>query len=314
MIGKICPYYTSERLIENIKKICKACDICKRNKSRGQAKYGLMSQLGPASRPFEIVSIDTIGGFGGQRSTKRYLHLLVDHYTRYAFIVTSKTQTANDFIKIVRNTLEIGKIDTILTDQYPGINSKEFKNYLKEQNIRLIYTALNAPFSNGLNGRLNQTIVNKIRCKINESGEKKAWTTIARECVDKYKITEHSVTGFTPQYLLNGTITSLLPEELKESISAEDWKKDRKLALQNTIKSHEYNKKLFDKNRKDNEFNTGDLVYIENGNRLNRKKLDALRIGPFEITEKISNTIFKIKTGKRNEKTGLFHITKLLPK
>lgn len=260
--NRICPYYSSKRLIENIQKICKTCDICKKNKSRGQAKYGLMSQLGPATKPFEIVSIDTIGGFGGQRSTKRYLHLLVDHYTRYAFIHTSKTQVAKDFIKIVQNTLEINKIDTILTDQYPGLNSKEFKNFLEGQNIRLIYTALNAPFSNGLNERLNQTIVNKIRCRINESTEKKAWTTIARECVNKYNITEHSVTRFTPKYLLDGTNTNLIPEELKEHKNAEDWKRDRKIALDNTIKSHEYNKKLFDKNRKENEFNTGDSCLL----------------------------------------------------
>lgn len=42
-----------------------------------------MFQLGPAKNPFEIVSIDTIGGFGGSRSTKKYLHLLVDHFTRF---------------------------------------------------------------------------------------------------------------------------------------------------------------------------------------------------------------------------------------
>lgn len=83
MKNKISPFYTSKNLLLNIKKICKNCTICKK-KSRCQDKYGLMSHLGPAERPFEIVSIDTIGGFGGSRSTKRYLHLLVDHFTRYA--------------------------------------------------------------------------------------------------------------------------------------------------------------------------------------------------------------------------------------
>lgn len=312
-LNRIQPHYTAKNLRENIRRICRNCNICIRNKSRGQIKYGLMSHLGPATRPFEIMSIDTIGGFGGQRSTKRYLHLLVDHFSRYAFILTSKTQTASDFIKLVQDTLEIDRIDMIITDQYPGINSKEFKNFLEEQEVKLIFTALNAPFSNGLNERLNQTIVNKIRCKINETKGKKAWTTIARDCVDKYNITEHSVTGFTPKYLLDGTDTSLLPEELKENKNAEDWKKDRKRALQNTIKSHEYNKKLFDKNRKEHGFDTGDLVYVENGNKLNRKKLDELRIGPFEITEKISDSIYKIKTGRRNEEKGLFHKTKLIP-
>lgn len=60
----------------------------------------------------------------------------------------------------------------VLTDQYPGINSKEFKKFLMKENIKLIFTAVDAPFSNGLNERLNQTIVNKIRCKINESKKK----------------------------------------------------------------------------------------------------------------------------------------------
>ncbi|XP_039306053.1 uncharacterized protein LOC120357968 [Solenopsis invicta] len=245
----------TRNLTENIKKICKTCEVCIKNKSRGQEKYGRMSQLGPATRPFEIMSMDTIGGFGGLRSTKKYLHLLVDHFTRYAFIATSKTQNATDFIKLVKNVLETDKIETILTDQYPGINSREFKEYLEENDVRLIFTA----------------------------------------------------------YLLDGTDTSILPEELRREKHQEDWMKDKELALERTIKSHDYKKKLFDKNRKHHEFNTGDMVYIENGNRLNRKKLDDLRIGPLEIIEKISNSIYRIKTNRKKSGTSLFHITKLIP-
>jgi len=57
----------------------------------------------------------------------------------------------------------------LLTDQYPGINSKEFKQFLKRENIRMVFTAVDAQFSNGLNERLNQTLVNKTRCRINEN-------------------------------------------------------------------------------------------------------------------------------------------------
>ena len=90
--SKIKPFYTAPHLSENIKNICKNCEICIKNKTRLNRRYGLMSQLGPANRPFQIMSLDTIGGFGGQRSTKRYLHLLVDHFTRYAYILCSKNQ------------------------------------------------------------------------------------------------------------------------------------------------------------------------------------------------------------------------------
>lgn len=269
---KISPFYTAKNLEKSITKICKECSICIKNKSRGQHKFGSISQLGPATRPFEIMSIDTIGGFGSARSTKNYLHLLVDHFTRHAFISTSKTQSANDFIKLVQTVLDIAKIGTLLTDQYPGINSREFKEYLGKEEVQLIFTAINAPFSNGLNERSNQTIVNKIRCRIHEEKKKRAWTSIARECVDRYNKLEHPITGFTPEYLLYGIDTNNTPEELKKQKNVDNWSKDKELALNRTIRSHKHNKKIFDKNRKHHEFNVGEMVYLENGNKLHRKK------------------------------------------
>lgn len=52
---------------------------------------------------------------------------------------------------------------------------------------------------------------------------------------------------------------------------------------------------------------------MENGNKLNRKKLDELKIGPYEIVEKISNSIYRINTGHKKTESNLFHITKLIP-
>lgn len=225
MINKITPFYTAKNIITNIKKLCDECDICIKNKSRKNPKFGLMSHLGPATRPFEIVSIDTIGGFGGSRSTKKYLHLLVDHFTRYAYILTSKNQNSNDCIKLIEKVTQSNNIDMLLTDQYPGINSKEFKDFLKKRNITMIFTAVDAPFSNGLNERLNQTLVNRIRCTVNEGDKKTAWTTIAQKCVEKYNETEHTVTKFTPKYLLEGQKIDILPLELKSRCTVEDLKK-----------------------------------------------------------------------------------------
>lgn len=313
MINKITPFYTGKNIFVNIKKICDECEICIKNKSRRKPKYGLMSHLGPATRPFEIVSIDTIGGFGGSRSTKKYLHLLVDHFTRYAYILTSRNQNANDFIKLIDNVTQSYNIDMLLTDQYPGINSKDFKEFLKNKNIQMVFTAVDAPFSNGLNERLNQTLVNKIRCRINESDKKTAWTTVAQTCVERYNETDHTVTKFAPKYLLEGENVHILPNELKSRCTKEDLERDRKNALDNTIKSHDYNKKIFDQHREGYEFKVGDRVYVENGNRLNRKKMDELRIGPYRILKKISSSIYEVDVGHRKVESNLYHITKLTP-
>lgn len=159
---------------------------------------------------------------------------------------------------------------------------------------------------------MNQTLVNKIRCTINEK-KYKAWTTIAHECTQRYNETEHTVTGFTPTYLMEGEVINILPEELREHKTQKDLLEDRRIALERTINSHKYNKQQFDKNRKNYKLKGGDYVYLENGNRLNRKKLEELKIGPFKILDKLSNTIYKINTGHKKQESNLFHITKLIP-
>ncbi len=171
--NKIQPFYYFPVMHKLIHNVCEQCEICIKNKTRQGRRYGFLSQLGPANAPFQIVSLDTIGGFGGNRSSKQYLHLLVDHFSRFVFIHTSKHQTADDFIKLIQKISSDHNINTLLTDQYSGINSTRFKNFLQQENIEIIFTAVDSAFSNGLNERLNQTLVNRIRCKINETKKKK---------------------------------------------------------------------------------------------------------------------------------------------
>ncbi|MCI4432148.1 MAG: hypothetical protein JHC41_00870, partial [Nitrosopumilus sp.] len=162
------------------------------------------------------------------------------------------------------------------------------------------------PQSNGLNERLNQTLVNRIRCKIN-SGTKQAWSTIARECVKEYNQTIHSSTKFEPEYLLYGTKSTITPDELPKS----DLTEDRIQAGKNSMRNFELNKKRVDKNRQAYEFKVGDQVYVQNGSKLNRGKMEKIRVGPFKILRKISSSIYEVDCGKKKKESNFFHINKL---
>lgn len=120
----------------------------------------------------------------------------------------------------------------------------------------------------------------------------------------------HTATRFAPAYLLNGSTTEISP--LTEFVHR-DLEADRKIAFENSQKNHEANKRRVDRNRVEHEFKPGDLVYIENGSKLNRRKMDKPRIGPFSVVAKLSNTIYEVASNKRRRQANLFHSSKLLP-
>jgi len=295
----IAKHFYFKNLYKHIKIVCRSCETCIKNKTRMGNYRAPLSQLGPATKPLEIVSLDTIGGFTGNKSTKKYLHLIIDHFTRFAFITTSKTQIAEDFIKLMKRVENEGNVKTLLADQYPGINSGEFKQYLKSKEITMIFTAVDCAFSNGLNERTNQTLINRIRCKLYEN-KNRPWPAIAEECIKDYNDTIHSSTGFTPNYLLNGVDNTLLPKEL-DTNNKNNLKENRIIAYQNSKKIHEQNKIYYDKNTKKINYKVGDLVYIQNRNKLNRNKLDPVRTGPFQIKEKLSDLVYQIESGSRRK-------------
>lgn len=94
---------------------CSKCVICIKYKTRKGRKCGSSGHLGQATKAFEIRLLGTLGGFGGRRSTKQYLHLLVDHFTRYAYIYTLPNQTGNEIIRLLNSVHQDNYSWTLLT-------------------------------------------------------------------------------------------------------------------------------------------------------------------------------------------------------
>ena len=243
MLNVVRPHYYFANMQQKIREKCSTCQICICNEKRKGRDIGLLGHLCPATQPFQIMSLDTIGGLGGKRSSKKFLHLLVDHFSRYAYISTSKNQNTEEFKRLIDTVLKENDIETLLTDQYGGLSSGEFASYLEEKNINRIFTAVDSSSSNGLNERLNQTLINRIRCRMNDGKNRFAWTTVARNCVQEYNDTIHSVTQFPPSYLMYGKEIEVLPLELRQT---RDFAKDKLLAFENSLSRimHETKHKL----------------------------------------------------------------------
>ena len=303
--------YYFKNLDRSVKKYCRGCLTCSRNKSRRPRDLGLLSKLGPPTRPYQIMSVDTIGGFSDGHSKKRYLHLLVDHFTRFAWISTSARQTTKEFIKLIEPIVSNNDVELLLADQYAGLNAKALKQCLETYDTQLVFTSVDSAKSNGLNERLNQTLVNRIRCRTNSStNQSRSWARVADRCLDEYNRTRHSTTGFAPAYLLHGNTSEIIPTELQRPSSLEA---DREKAALNSRRNFEANKSRVDRVRREYEFKPGDLVLVHAGSRLNRGKLKPVRRGPFKVIKRVSYSIYEVASGKRKSEANLYHANKLLP-
>jgi hypothetical protein len=255
LISRNYYFFNSNKLI---KEFVDACETCVLNKSRCQKALGQLAQLGPATKPGEIIAIDTVGGFSN-KSNHKYLHIAIDAFTRYVWITTSKTQTAKDFVNLIHKVKQNCKVELVLCDLYTGINSGDFKNYLKAENIKNIFTTPDAAQSNGLCERANQTLSNLIRCVLFDKHYQIAWTTVAHQVVDNYNQTPHSVTKYPPAYLMHLPLRSLaFNENNYEPVELAAIN-----ALENSQQYHKVNKKYYDAKRENFSFEEGDLVYIK---------------------------------------------------
>ncbi|RWS18092.1 Retrotransposable element Tf2 protein type 3-like protein, partial [Leptotrombidium deliense] len=200
----------------------------------------------------------------GYGSKKQYIHVAIDNFTRYLWTLSSKTQTAKDFINLVKQISQTNKPKLIIADRYTGINSTEFKNYLEKQSIKIQFITVNCPQSNGMCERMNQTLVTRLRCKINEQCRNVCWPKLLIDVTEEYNNSPHSVTTLSPKYLMFriepfAPITDKYYPEMKEA---------RRIAFEKSSANHALNKKYYDDKHEDYEFKIGELVYVENKNEI----------------------------------------------
>lgn len=98
--------------------------------------------------------------------------------------------------KLTNEVFKHSDIKEVSTDRYPGINFKKLESFLKEIKIPLIFTAAYAPFSKRLSERLNRTLVNEIKCKLNKQKNKIAFKRNVQKLVEDDNKVVHTVTQF----------------------------------------------------------------------------------------------------------------------
>ena len=297
-INLLTPIYYWQNITSDIAKFVKHCHTCQVNKKPRQKRFGLLQEMPPVDKPFSIIAIDSIGGLSHYNSTKKYLTLIIDHLTRYIWAFASKSISTETYTNFLNQIFQNQVPDRILSDRNAAFTSSQFKKFLKHHNVKQLLTTAHRAQSNGKTERIGQTIITRLKCKINESSSKTPWPKLLKEVVQEYNLTPHSVTKFPPAYLLNGTVPYENP--LNENVYP-PIEEARKIAKEMTKQNHERNKIYYDARFVHKDFKINEKVIYENFVYPNTRKLAPTFSGPYIILEKISDVNYKIN--KKNEHT-----------
>ncbi len=250
------------------KKYINQCDICKRF-NRNQIKYGYLDPRIPPHQMFLMYCADHCGPLNETANGNKHILTVVDFSTRFLFATPTKSTGAKEVIEFFEKLrLKHGCFVELVHDRGSAFTSSSFQNYLKNRNI--ISTASHAYFhqANGLCERYNRTLQNVLKKITNEKADD--WDLQLDNAVFAINITHQTSLVFSPYQLVYGVNPLLLGEsklilnenDLNLVQKIEDQNQSREESIENLLKSQNYQKQYYDKNRNPISFKEDDIVYF----------------------------------------------------
>lgn len=276
---------------------CLKCIAFSPSTGRGE---GFLNAIPKGEAPFMTYHIDHYGPIDKQRLAKQYILLVVDGFSKFTKLYATKTTETKEVINcLTQHFQNYSRPVNIISDRGTSFTSKEFEDFLNENNIRHIKIATGSPKANGQVERTNR-VLGPMLAKVSDNENGKYWYKMLGEVEYALNNTIHKTTAETPSKLLfgvnqRGTIVDAIAEYLeRNNITSKNCELEqlRTKAKKNIVKSQERYKAYFDIKRKEPyKYKVGDYVMVRNFESMPGapKKLIPRFKGPYEIIKELRN-------------------------
>lgn len=272
------------RMAFDIETKVKQCERCVRRKSQPEKAAPLVNIQ--TSRPLELVCMDFLSLEPDSHNTKDIL-VITDHFTKYAVAIPTKDQKASTVAKCLWEQFlsHYGFPERLHSDQGRDFESQTIKELCALAGIRKVRTSPYHPRGNPVE-RFNRTLLSMLGTQ--QVKEKTRWREHVKPLAHAYNCTKNDVTGFSPYELMFGRQPRLpidiafgLPVKDSSSTSHSQYVKSLKshlkesyqLAIENSKKVADKNKKRFDARVREATLETGDRVLVRNLRLRSKHKL-----------------------------------------
>ena len=186
---------------KDVREHCETCIQCqRRSQPTPQRQAGFRTEV--CSRPFERVAIDITEMPMSSRGNK-YALVVMDYFTKYVHIYPMADQTAQTVSGCLLDVvLQEGVPERIHSDQGRQFEAAVFKQLCARLGIEKTRTSPYRPQSDGMVERFNRTLKDMVAKYIKPCGSD--WDEHIRSLAFAYNTSKHSVTGYSPFFLIHG--------------------------------------------------------------------------------------------------------------
>lgn len=283
----------------------------------------------PTGSPFERIAIDILDCRRQSRRGFQYILVVGDYFSKYmdAFPLRSHRARIVAEVLATRYFKYHGTPLVLHSDQGPEFESKLFQAFNRLYGVTKIRTSPYRPQSDGLVERLNRSLLNMLSAFVAESAID--WDEHLPFVVQAYNSSVHSSTGVTPHLMVYGhemrlPIDLMFPGPNKTALPscAPEYIEFLRRALGT---AHEYarahlgqalirQKRGYDAHaKKQSPFNPGDLVRYYYPVVANRNKFARPWIGPYRISEQVTEVDYRIERLSEPRKPRVVHYDNLKP-
>jgi hypothetical protein len=311
-LGNLLLQFYWKKMEKDAKRYAQTCLKCQAVNPRTQLPHGKLQALRIPQQPYERITMDFVElpEALGYSMVLAILDYLTKHLT---LLPTTKTISALETAQLVYKEifLKWGVAKEVISDRDPRWREDFWKYILYALGAERKLSTSHHPQTDGATEAVNKTVENHLRKCVDH--DLKNWPSLLPEIEAAYNSTPHTATGVAPFTLLTGfnmrTLKAFNVKEERELSNRDQGVADfikaihtkRQLARDIITLNQQSYIEAYNKKHKFIEFKVGDQVWIDVkklhllGDNQKRHKLLPKYAGPYEIIEKISDLVFKVR-------------------
>jgi transposase InsO family protein len=282
-------------------------------------RRGLMGDPKPATRPWQIVSIDFMGPLPRSKNGNTILVVATDTFTKYVVVKALRDASTKKLVDFVENDifLQWNASEVIISDNGPQFTSKEFSKLLVRYQTQHWTNSVYHPQNNPTE-RVNQVLGNCIRCYVGDNHRN--WDRDLKKIAAAINTSHHESTKFSPYFLNFGRSLQLVGDSYHQTDSKPPM--DEKMGSiydqvqQNLKNAHKKQAKYYNLRARKREFRTGDKAWRKNFVLSDASKKISAKLAPKRvpgtIVRKLGNNTYIFKDND-TEREGKYSVADLFP-